>query len=76
MQAGEDVKVVFHSVDPIQVAPTVLDNAPDVAEEVVASFLPEHGPAVLGGKHDVVGDGGIGGHGPILRRPVVPGAFR
>jgi hypothetical protein len=41
-------------------AVTVFDDAPNVAEEVVAALAPKNRCAVLGGKHDVVRDGGVG----------------
>jgi len=66
MQAAENVNVIVDAVDAVKMAVAVLDDAPDVAEQVFPAVAYEDRRAVLGGKHDVVRDGGVGGHGPIL----------
>ena len=54
MQAGQDVEVVLDAIDPVKMAVTVINDAPDVAEEVLAVVLLQHGRAVFRGKHAVV----------------------
>jgi hypothetical protein len=60
MQAAKNVKVIFHSIDTVKMAVSVLDDAPYVAEEVISALARENVRAVFGGKHDVVRDGGAG----------------
>jgi hypothetical protein len=54
VQAAKDVKVVFHTIDPVKVAVAVLDDAPDVAEKVFATVCPEGRLTVLGREDDVI----------------------
>jgi hypothetical protein len=68
MQAAENVNVILNAVDAVKMAVAVLDDAPDVAEEVFPALLLEDGRSVFRGKHNVVTDGGVGGHGGILHR--------
>ena len=60
VQASEDVKMIFHTVDAVKMAMTVLHDAPNVAEKVFAAVALENRCPVLGGKHDVVRNGGVG----------------
>ena len=62
MQAGGDVQVIIHTIDAIEVALPIFDNAPNIAEKILAPFHQEHGPSVLRGKYDVIADCGVGGH--------------
>ena len=59
MEAGKNMQMVLHTVDAIQVAATLPDDAPDVAEKVFPPILRERGCSVLRGKNDVVPDGGM-----------------
>jgi hypothetical protein len=56
MQAGEDVDMVLTAVDPVEVAFAVLQDTPDVPEEVLATVRPEDRLTVLRGKDDVITD--------------------
>jgi hypothetical protein len=47
-------------------AMAVLDDAPDVAEEVFAAVALQNRCTVFRRKHDVVGDGGVRRDGAIL----------
>jgi len=60
VQASEDVEMICHTVDAVKMATAVLDDAPNVAEELFAAVAVENGCPVLGRKHDVVRDGGVG----------------
>jgi len=59
--------VVIYPIDAMQVAMAILQHAPDVTEEVFAAIGPQYGFSVLGGKHEVVTDLGVGRHALILR---------
>ena len=60
VQASEDVKVILRAVGAVKMATAVLDDAPNVAEELFAAVAPKNRCAVFGGKDDVVRDGGVG----------------
>ncbi len=66
MQAAEDVKVILHAVDAVKMAVAVLDDTPNVAKEIFPAVALEDRRRVFRGEHDVVRDGGVGGHGSIL----------
>jgi O-antigen/teichoic acid export membrane protein len=57
---SQNVHVILHTVDAVKMPLAVVDDAPDVAEEVWATVLVEDRHAVLGGKNDVIGDGRVG----------------
>ena len=54
------MKVILHTVNTVKMATAVLDDAPDVAEEVVSALRLKNRCAVFGGEHDVIGEGGVG----------------
>jgi hypothetical protein len=54
VEAGKDVEVVFPTVHSIQVALAVLQDTPDVPEEVFATVRPEGRLTVLGGEDEVI----------------------
>ena len=60
MKAGENVQVVCHAVDAIEVASAFPDDTPDVTKEVFATIWRERVDSILRGKHNMVGDGGVG----------------
>ena len=68
MQAAEDVNMILHAVDAVKMAVAVLNDAPDVAKEVFPAVGLEDGRPVFCREYDVIRDGGVGGHGPILHR--------
>ncbi len=54
------VKVIFHTIDAVKMAMSVLDDARHVAEEVFAVARLRTRVRVLVEKHDMVRDGGVG----------------
>lgn len=65
VQAGQDMNVVFHAADAVEVALLVLGDAPDVAKQIVATGLRQNAFAMLRREDDVVDDLGVGGHGRL-----------
>jgi hypothetical protein len=67
MQAGENMQVILYPVNAVKVPITVLNNSPDVAEQVRAAVRGEEDRgAVLGGKDNVISDGREGRHPTII----------
>jgi hypothetical protein len=54
VEAAKDVKVVFHTIDTVEMAVAVLDDAPNIAQEVFATVHLEARLAVVGGEDDVI----------------------
>ena len=65
MNLGHDVNVIFHAADAVEVAVFVFQDAPGVAEQVVASVGEQHAFPVLRGEDDVEIDLGERGHGGL-----------
>lgn len=63
MDFGQNVKVIFHAADSVQMAIFVFQNAPDVAEQVVASVGEQCTFTILRREDDVVVNLGERGHG-------------
>jgi hypothetical protein len=57
VQAAEDVKMILHAVDTIKMAVPLLDDAPDVAEEVLPAVALEDRRPVSRREDDVIGNG-------------------
>ena len=63
MERGEDVDVILHAADAVEMAVLVLQDAPEVAEQIVAAGSVQNPASVLCREDEMVEDLGVGGHG-------------
>ena len=61
MNRSQNVNVVFHAIQPEQMAIVVFDNPPDVAKQIFAARFIKHTLAVFRRENDVINDLGVGG---------------
>ena len=62
MNLRQDVNVILYAADPVEVTVLVFQNAPSVAEEIIAPVCQQHPFAILRREDDVILDLGEGGH--------------
>jgi hypothetical protein len=68
MHAREDVQMIIHATNAVDVSLPVSDDSPDITEQVGAAFPVEDRGAIPRRKNDVIGDGGEGRHERIVPR--------
>jgi hypothetical protein len=60
MKTGEDMKMIIHAADAVQMALLVLKDAPEILEKPYPAGLEHDRTPVFGRKDDMVIDLGIG----------------
>ena len=60
MEAGQDMEMIFYTVDAIEMRLLVIDDTPYVFEHLLPPLFPQHGFAILGGENYVVINLGVG----------------
>ncbi len=73
MQAGENMNVIFNTVDAIKMGVLVLDNSPDVFVELRPTVSEKSSFPVLGRKDDVIEDLGVGRRTALAEDSTPPG---
>jgi hypothetical protein len=54
MDVGKDMKVIFHAIDPVQVAFVVVQNPPNIFEQHISLVYPQARGSVFGAEDDVI----------------------
>ena len=65
MQRGQDVNMVFNPVETEHMTFVILDDAPDVAEQIFAARFVQHALAIFRREDDVINDLCVGGHSDL-----------
>ena len=71
MDVGKDMKVIFHAIDPVQVAFVVVQNPPNIFEQHISLVYPQARSPVFGAEDDVIENLCIGAHDQIAYKMYV-----
>jgi hypothetical protein len=65
MDMGKDIKVIFHAIDPVQVAIVVFQNPPNIFEQDISLVYLKARGSVFGTEDDVIENLCVGAHDQI-----------